>query len=189
MVQVDFKLEIINNKSNIVISDTTGDYNAVTNPLGWDSTATVTPSRSSVSVASLEITKPGASVSIGAANLMTTSFIVGTSRAYDVFSDPTNVVPTFTLEDGVWKYVMTITDSFGTFTKTEYSLRVNELKCKIGKLALGNLDTNKFYEVKSEYDRMVQAFECEEYVLAQEIYESVVDMLTSCYPYSPSCNC
>jgi hypothetical protein len=180
------KISIINNKSSIVIVDATGDYNGVTNPGGWDATGVNNPAHttpSPVSAIQLDIYYPGSStVDVNDFNLLTTSFFTTTDRAYDITSS-------VTLKDGVWKYEATFVVGVNSYLDVRYSLRVNELVCNIGKLALGNLDTNKFYEIKSMYDRMVQAFDCEEYVFAQELYEDIENLMTGCSPYSPNCNC
>jgi hypothetical protein len=100
------------------------------------------------------------------------------------------VVPTFALQDGVWKFVVKFTIS-GVLNEVEkYALRTNVIRCSIGKLALGNMDTNNFEEAKLLYDKMVQAFECEDYTLAQELYEEINYFFTDCSPYSiNSCGC
>ena len=100
-----------------------------------------------------------------------------------------NLTSGVTVQDGVWRYVVTYTISAVTYTITKYALRDNDLKCQIGALALGDMDTNNFEEIKTMYDKMVQAFLCEEYILAQELYEEISDMLTDCSPYSYNCNC
>jgi hypothetical protein len=139
--------------------------------------------RARVSAISLSVTKPGATTPLSAINLFTTTFWTTTDYAYDL----TSLV---TLQEGVWKFVITWTIDGNTVTSTKYALRVNELRCSIAELALGDMTANNYEEYKSLYDRMVQAFECGEYILAQELYEEINDMFTDCSPYSiNSCGC
>lgn len=177
---LDIKIGIVNEKSSLAIADITGDYNAVTNPGGWGSP---NPTRASTSSISLNIYYPGTSTpSISSINLYTTTFFTSTDRAYDLSS-------LVTLQDGVWKFVTTFVISSITYTITTYSLRVNSLKCVIGQLALGDMDVNGFDEIKTMYDKMVQAFECGEYILAQDLYEEINDMLSDCSPTIKGCGC
>lgn len=188
------KIGIINNDDNIIISDDTGNYNAISNPGGWDATGVTNPAHttpSPVSVMSLDIYLPGTTTALSpSSNLLTTTFFTTTDRAYNLYTDPSAVVPTFTLQDGVWKYVVNYTISGVSGVITKYSLRTNEIDCSVAKLALGNMDTNNFEEAKLLYDKMIQAFECEEYTLAQELYVELNDFFTDCSPYSiNSCGC
>jgi len=191
---LEIKIGIINNDDNIIISDDTGNYNAITNPGGWDATGVTNPAHttpSPVSVVSLDIYLPGTTTPLSpSSNLLTTTFFTTTDRAYNLFTDPSAVVPTFALQDGVWKFVVTYTISGVSNEVEKYALRTNVIRCSIGKLALGNMDTNNFEEAKLLYDKMVQAFECEDYTLAQELYEEINYFFTDCSPYSiNSCGC
>lgn len=179
---LEIKVEITNTKDKLIIADVTGNYNGVTNPGGWGSP---NPAYAAITAISLNVFYPGsAAANISGFNLYTTSYFTSPDRAYDLTSN-------VTLQDGVWKfqYSYTVTGIVGAVTKIIYSLRDIDLKCKIGQLALGDMETNNFEEIKSMYDRMVQAFECEEYVFAQELYEEISEMLTDCSPYSYNCNC
>lgn len=145
--------------------------------------------RARVSAISLLVTKPGASTSLAAINLFSTSFWVSPDYAYDL----TAITG---LDEGVWKFVTTYTvevnptPSTVNIPVTRYALRVNELRCKIAELALGDMEVNGYYDFKIMYDKMVQAFDCGEYILAQELYEEINDMFTDCSPYSiNSCGC
>jgi hypothetical protein len=188
------KIGIINNDDNIIISDDTGNYNAISNPSGWDATGVTNPAHTTptpVSVVSLDIYLPGTTTALSpSSNLLTTTFFTTTDRAYNLFTDPSAVVPTFALQDGVWKFVVNFTISGVLNEVKKYALRTNVIRCSIGKLALGNMDTNNFEEAKLLYDKMVQAFECEDYTLAQELYEEINYFFTDCSPYSiNSCGC
>jgi hypothetical protein len=185
---LEIKVEVTNNKDGIILSDVTGDYNAVTNPGGWGSPndAYTNPP---VTAISLDIYTPGTSTTIGSASLIGTTYFTSTDRAYDVYKDVSTVVPTFDLADGVYKYVVTYTISATPYVITKYSLRDNLLRCSIAELALSDMESNGYEEIKDLYDRMVQAFECEEYVLAQELYEEIQDAFTDCSPYCIKCNC
>lgn len=269
---LEIKIGILNNKDNIIITEDTGNYNAVSNPTGWGSpnpdytiatfgtgaktssgvdtgteritsashgftalqqvvyttsgttiggltpgqryfilspnpndfqlssdgatvvnltsagtgTHTFTPATN----ISLDIFLPGTTTSIGVSTLLGTTYFNSTDRAYNLFTDPSSVVPTFILQDGVWKYVITYTISGVPYVITKYALRTNSIKCSVAELALGDMDANNYEEAKIMYDKMVQAFECGEYVLAQEIYQELNDFFTDCSPYSiKSCGC
>lgn len=191
---LSIQIGIINNDSDIIVVDNTGNYNAISNPGGWDATGVTNPAHTNppVTAIALDIFLPGTTTTIGASALLGTTFFTTTDRAYNIFTDPSAVVPTFALTDGVWKYVFTFTISSVVTTITKYSLRVNDLICSIGKLALGNMDVNNYAEAKLLYDRMVQAFDCGEYTLAQELYEEINFLLTDsdCNAYSiGGCNC
>jgi hypothetical protein len=184
------KIGIINYDDKIVITDNTGDYNAVSNPSGWGSPNTAHTTPSPVSAVNLDIYIPSSTTSIGTSNLITTTFFTSTDRAYDLLNDITSVVPTFALQDGIWKYVINFVGS-GAQALTQYSLRDNTLRCAIGKLALSDMDTNNYEEIKLLYDKMVQAFNCADYVLAQSLYDDIQFALTDCgagYTYA-SCGC
>lgn len=129
--------------------------------------------RARVSAISLEITTPGASSALSPIDLYATSFWTSPSYAYDLTSS-------VNLSDGVWKFVITYTVDGNTIAKTNYVLRDNVIKCAIAKLALGDMTSNDYAEIKLMYDKMLQAMECEEFVLAQTIYEDIVDALSSC---------
>jgi len=179
---LDLKVGILNNKASIIITENTGDYNAVSNITGWGAPnpAYTNPP---VTAIALNIYYPGSTVtSVPEIDLLPTSYFTSADRAYDLTSS-------LTLQDGVWKYIVSYTISSVVYSVTKYALRDNDIKCKIGQLALGDMTSNNYEEVKITYDKMVQAFECEEYVLAQELYEEINDMLTDCTPYSSNCNC
>ena len=191
---LELKIGIINNDDNIIISDDTGNYNAISNPGGWDATGVTNPAHTTptpVSVVSLDIYLPGTTTALSpSSNLLTTTFFTTTDRAYNLFTDPSAVVPTFALQDGVWKFVVNFTISGLLNQEIKYALRTNVIRCSIGKLALGTMDMNNFEEAKLLYDKMVQAFECEDYTLAQELYEEINYFFTDCSPYSiNSCGC
>jgi len=186
------KIGIINYDDKIVITDNTGDYNAVSNPGGWGNPPNVAHTSGPITAINLDIYLPSSAVSIGTSNLITTTFFTSVDRAYDLLNDVTSVVPTFTLQDGIWKYVINFVGS-GIPALTEYSLRVNDLVCSIGKLALSDMETNNYAEVKFMYDRMVQAFECADYTLAQDLFDEITLMLSDsdCNSWSigSSCGC
>lgn len=191
-VNPNIKLTVYDNSDDIIITDSTGDYNAVSNPLGWDSTGSVTYARTNppVTAININIYAPGSSTITSTGSLLATTFFTGSSRAYQLYTDPSNVLPSISLTDGVWRYDVIYTINSNLVTVTKYSLRVNSLKCSIGQLALTDMEVNNFEEIKITYDKMVQAFECGEYTLAQSLYDDINDMLTDCSPYSiNSCGC
>jgi hypothetical protein len=139
--------------------------------------------RARVTAISLAVTLPGSTTALTAINLYTTNFWVSPDYALDLTSS-------VTLQEGVWKFVVTFTIDGVVYTNTKYALRVNEMKCSIAELALGDMSINGYEDFKILYDRMVQAFECGEYVLAQDIYVELNDMFTDCSPYAiNSCGC
>lgn len=180
---LDIKLSIINNKNEIIVSDTTGDYNAITNPTGWGAP---NPAHTNVDVTSvrLTVTSPSATVYADSAppnSLYNTTFWTTVSRAYEITVDTTNIFTTNpVIADGIWKFVVVFTILGTPTTVTKYALRDNVLKCQLGQLALGDMDTNSFEEAKLMYDKMVQAFECGEYTLAQQLYQDISDFLSEC---------
>lgn len=179
---LELKVGILNNKSAIIITEDTGNYNAVTNPTGWGS-PNAAYTNPPVTAISLNIYYPSATTpSVSNINLLATTFFTSTDRAY-------NLTSAITLQDGVWKYVVNYTISSINYSVTKYALRDNVIRCLIGQLALSDMDTNNFEEVKLLYDKMVQAFECEEYILAQELYQEIKDALADCSPYISNCNC
>lgn len=189
---LDIKLSIINNKNEIIVTDSTGDYNAITNPTGWGAP---NANRNNVDVTSvrLTVTNPSGTIfadSVPPNSLYNTTFWTGTSRAYEITADVTNIFTTNpVIADGVWKFVVAFTVLTVPINVTKYALRDNVLRCQLGQLALGDMDTNNFEEAKLMYDKMVQAFECGEYTLAQQLYEDINDFLTDCDTMIRDCGC
>lgn len=180
---LDIKINIINNKNEIIIVDNTGDYNAITNPTGWGA-PNAAHTNVDVTAVRLTVTNPSGTIftdSVPPNSLYNTTFWTTSSRAYEITADVTNIFTTNpVIADGVWKFVVDFTVLGSPISVTKYALRVNTLKCLIGQLALGDMDTNSFEEIKLMYDKMVQVFECEDYVLAQSIYNDINDMLNDC---------
>jgi hypothetical protein len=180
---LEIKISIVNNKNEIIVVDSTGDYNAITNPTGWGAP---NAAHTNVDVTSvrLTVTNPSGTIftdSVPPNSLYNTTFWTSTARAYEITADVSNIFTTNpVIADGVWKFVVDFTVLGTPISVTKYALRDNNLKCLIGQLALGDMDTNSFEEVKLMYDKMVQVFECEDYVLAQSIYQDINDMLNEC---------
>lgn len=184
---LDFKVGLTHTKTDMFISDITGDYNAVTNPTGWGApnTAHTSPPVNGIN---LDITDPVGKV-YSPIDIWNTTFFNDPSRAYALVSDPTNEVPgTIALSDGVWKYELEM-DVSGVYTNyTFYSFRDYDLRCTLAKMSLEN--NSDYIEVKFQYDKLQQAIECEDYTLAAEIYADIKDMLTDCYgSFSCGCGC
>ena len=180
---LEIKMSIVNNKNEIIVVDSTGDYNAITNPTGWGAP---NAAHTNVDVTSvrLTVTNPSGTIftdSVPPNSLYNTTFWTSTARAYEITADVSNIFTTNpVIADGVWKFVVDFTVLGTPISVTKYALRDNNLKCLIGQLALGDMDTNSFEEVKLMYDKMVQVFECEDYVLAQSICQDINDMLNEC---------
>jgi len=152
----------------LIIVDSTGDYNAVTNPTAWGSP---NEARSALTAISTIATSPnGTAVTV-------------TMTAGDFDNDlvrSQNISSTLTLVDGIWKFVTTFTVSGNSESVTTYTFRDASIKCALGKLALGDMGCNDYADLKLLYDKMLQVMECEEYVLAEEIYADINDALSGC---------
>jgi hypothetical protein len=122
-------------------------------------------------------------------SIFATTFATSSDRAYDIVSDISSIFPTIKLEDGVWKYTFTYTISGVTYVVIKWALRLNDLNYRMAQLVFGDLDGNTYEEVKLQYDRIIQAFECGEYVLANELYVDIDQYFTTCYPTIKGCNC
>lgn len=168
---LSIKIGIQNTKTAMYVTDTTGDYNAVSNPGGW---GTPNPARGGTII--MNVTQPDGTVK----NIdLPTTFV--TTSPYT--ADLTNVAFSggpIVLMDGVYEIEASYTVSSVEYTYTAYSLRTYNLNCALGKLALSDLTKTEYAELKLEYDRMVQAFECEDYTLANEILVDINDMLVDC---------
>jgi hypothetical protein len=184
---LNFKVGLTHTKTEMYISDITGDYNAVTNPTGWGApnTAHTAPPVNGIF---MDITDPNTTV-YSNIDIWNTTFFTAPSRAYALVSDPSNEVPgTIVLMDGVWKYELEMEISGVYTTYTFYSFRDYTLRCTLAKMALEN--NTKYIDVKFYYDKLQQAIECEDYTLAAEIYADIQKMLTDCYGnYSCGCGC
>jgi len=178
---VDPIVTITHSSGKMVIVDATGDYNAVTNPTGWDPSGTFSTARSTLTDVTTIITPPGAAAinfgSIGA------NFLDNGIRAQDISSS-------LSLADGLWKFETTFVVGTEEETVLTYSFRDVALKCAIGKLALGDMTSNDFAEVKLLYDKLIQVMECGEYQLVEELHADIIDALSSCViDVRKSCGC
>lgn len=184
---LDFKVGLTHTKTEMYISDITGDYNAVTNPTGWGSpnTAHTDPPVAGIF---MDITDPNGTV-YSHIDIWNTTFWTASSRAYALVADSGNEVPgTIVLMDGVWKYELEMEVSAVYTTYTFYSFRDYTLRCTLAKMALEN--NSKYVDIKFYYDKLQQAIECEDYTLAAEIYADIQKMLTDCYGnFSCGCGC
>jgi hypothetical protein len=91
--------------------------------------------------------------------------------------------------DGVYKVDVTFTVSPDNEVATEYSLRDNVVKCQLAALALGDLEINDFAEAKSIYDKMHTVFECDEYVLTEEVLDDLEEFFDDCGYTKIRCGC
>ena len=106
-----------------------------------------------------------------------------TYRAQDLYA---SLIPV----DGIWNFVTTFTVSPNSEAVTTYTLRDASLKCLLGKLALSNFACDNYFEIKLMYDKMLQAMECEEYVLAEELYADIEKAIDNCpNEIKKSCGC
>lgn len=175
-LSVNPQVELIHTNDTIFIVDVTGDYNAVTNPNGWGSP---NEARSTLTAITALVTYPDATT----ANLTLTStdFDNDSVRAYNA--------TTLKRMDGVYQIAVTFTVSANNEVVTEYSLRDNAVKCQLAALALGDLEINDYAEAKSIYDKMHTVFECEEYVLTEEVLDDLEAFFDDCGYTKIRCGC
>lgn len=167
-LSVDPIVTFTHSTDKLIIIDSTGDYNAVTNPKGWGSP---NEARSALTAISTIATSPdGTAVTI---TMTGGDFDNDIIRSQDIASS-------LTLVDGIWKFVTTFTVGANSEVITTYTYRDASIKCALGKLALGDMSCNDYAELKMLYDKMLQVMECEEYVLAEEIYADINDALNGC---------
>lgn len=164
--------------TDFIIIDSTGDYNAVTNPTGWGSPNTVRSAAVTPTMNAVFVSPSGVSTTV---SLLGGNFADNVIRSQSVYSSLTS-----SIGDGIWL----VTTNYTGFIVTTYVLRDASIKCSLGKLALGDTTSNDYAELKMLYDKMLQAMECAEYLLAEEIYSDIQDALASC-PTSirTSCGC
>lgn len=172
--------------TDFIIIDSTGDYNAVTNTTGWGSPNTVRSAAVTLT-GTPPNTTPNA-VFVSPSGVSTTVSLAGGNFANDAIrSQSVYSALTSSLSDGIWTVTVNYT---GLAAVTTYTLRDSSIKCALGKLALGDMTSNDYAELKMLYDKMVQAMECGEYVLAEEIYVDIQNALSSCSPsIRTSCGC
>jgi hypothetical protein len=164
--------------TDFIIIDSTGDYNAVTNLTGWGSPNTVRSAAVTPTMNAVFVSPSGVSTTV---SLLAGNFADNAIRSQSVYSSLTS-----SLGDGIWF----VTINYTGFTVTTYTLRDASIKCALGKLALGDMTSNDYAELKMLYDKMVQAMECGEYLLAEEIYADIQDALSGCAPsIRTSCGC
>ena len=175
-LSVNPQVELIHTNDTIFIVDVTGDYNAVTNPNGWGSP---NEARSALTAITALITYPDKTT----ANLTLTStdFDNDSVRAYNA--------TTLKRMDGVYEIDVTFTVSPNNEVVTEYSLRDNAVKCQLAALALGDLEINDYAEAKSIYDKMHTVFECDEYVLTEEVLDDLEAFFDDCGYTKIRCGC
>lgn len=175
-LSVNPQVELIHTNDTIFIVDVTGDYNAVTNPNGWGSP---NEARSALTAITALVTYPDA----------TTDNLTLTSTDFDDDSVRAFNATTLKRIDGVYTTAVTFTVSANNEVVTEYSLRDNDIKCQLAALALGDLEINDFAEAKSIYDKMHTVFECEEYVLTEEVLDDLEAFFDDCGYTKIRCGC
>lgn len=171
-----------NTKTGMYVTETTGDYNAVTNPGGFGSP---NATRANITTIIFVITQPDGSV---VTLDVPTPFVTGPSYAYDVVNTASGAEAT--LMDGVYSVLTTYTSSVGgPYTTTEYILRDYDLRCAMGALALKDMKGTEYQKLKLAYDRMAQAFACEDYTLTQELMDDANALLDDCNGTYFNCGC
>lgn len=167
---LEIKVELQNTKDTMVLADTTGDYNAVSNTTGWGSPNNV---RADVATATVTVTDPSGTELANPEDVLTL-FDPGT--AFDL---TTYIETEGALADGVWKFEFALTGVTDTAV-TAYGLRDIEVKGRLAKLAIGDLDSNDFADFERRYRIALLAFEQGEYVTAQDIISDLNKELESC---------
>jgi hypothetical protein len=175
-LSVNPQVELIHTNDTIFIVDVTGDYNAVTNPNGWGSP---NEARSALTAITALVTYPDATTDN--LTLTSTDFDNDSVRAYNA--------TTLKRMDGVYEIDVTFTVSANNEVVTEYSLRDNAVKCQLAALALGDLEINDYAEAKSIYDKMHTVFECDEYVLTEEVLDDLEAFFDDCGYTKIRCGC
>ena len=175
-LSVNPQVELIHTNDTIFIVDVTGDYNAVTNPNGWGSP---NEARSALTAITALVTYPDATTDN--LTLTSTDFDNDSVRAYNA--------TTLKRMDGVYEIDVTFTVSPDNEVITEYSLRDNAVKCQLAALALGDLEINDYAEAKSIYDKMHTVFECDEYVLTEEVLDDLEAFFDDCGYTKIRCGC
>jgi hypothetical protein len=168
LLSVDPIVTFTHSTGKLIIIDSTGDYNLASNPKGWGSP---NEARSALTAISTIATSPS--------GIATTVTMTGGDFDNDLVRSQ-DIASTLTLVDGIWKFVTTFTVGANSESVTTYTFRDVSLKCALGKLALSDMTCNDYAELKMLYDKMLQVMECEEYVLAEEIYADINDALIGC---------
>jgi len=164
--------------TEFIIIDSTGDYNAVTNLKGWGSPNEARSALTAISTSALSPAGNTTTIVMTSGN-----FDNDTYRAQDLYAS-------LTPADGIWKFITTFTVSPNTEAVTTYTLRDVSLRCLLGKLALSNFACDDYFEIKLMYDKMLQAMECAEYVLAEELYADIEKAIDNCpNEIKKSCGC
>lgn len=170
---LSIKLGVRAAKGHLYTIEQTGDY-SVLNTGGFGAP---NPTRASITVVTLNVTQPDGVV-VG--KNVPVSFITTSPYTFDLASTIGGAA--VEMMDGVYQidaeYFQTGPVSVGT--TTVYGLYDYNVRCALGKLALSDLTKVEYGELKLEYDRMVQAFECEDYTLVEEILADINDMLVDC---------
>lgn len=179
------RLGVRTTEGHIYISEETGDY-SISNPGGWDGGGN--PSRGDIESTTFVIIGPDGTTYNQVID--TNTFLKASPYLTDLATPLSG--DAITPADGVYQLTVTYADTDpipnDTWTGGVNILYDYSVRCALGKLALGDVTKTKYAELKLEYDRMVQAFECEDFVLTAEILADINDMLTGCGG-SLNCDC
>lgn len=172
---LDLQLRIQNNvlddneENAIILIDETGDYDVTSNPGGW---GTPNSARAALSDSDVVVTPPDgvelASFDLG--TWATTTALASKDLTADL--DALDTAP----QDGIWKFVFTLAGTSQT-SATVYAFRDTDIKKRLIQLSQNNLDLIDFQTAKNLYDKIVYAFEAENYTLAQDLYDDLSDLL------------
>lgn len=159
----------------VYLVDHTGDYHAVNNPGGWGA-----PNKARGDVASfmVNVLYPHDTSIVTALNVYPSFPDVG-ADAYDLTGA---IEAVMTLADGI--YALQVTVTFGDATtatfENYFSLRTVDLVKRLVGLSQTNLDIVDFQTVKTQYDKMLYAFEGSQHELVEEMLSDINDTLDGC---------
>lgn len=148
MIAYSFTPSVIT-ETVLAFLDNTPDYDALNYP---DGIGSPNPARSDISALTATLTdKDGTEFTI---DLLGDHSFGGTLTRVEVESDD----PEFTIIDGVYDIVFTVTDTDGTQTITDTFFVDYNMKCELSRLAAADQYESTFKTQKAIYDRAVFAF-------------------------------
>jgi hypothetical protein len=146
MNQYSFSISVIS-ESLIAVLDNTPDFDAINYPEGYGG---INPGRTDISALTLTLTDPDSNDIV--IDLFSYEFAY-TYKRVEVESDD----PVFSLVDGSYDVVFSITDTEGTHTITDTLFIDYNMKCELSRLAASDY-IESFQTQKAIYDRAVFAF-------------------------------
>jgi len=173
---LSIKLGVSTTKGHIYTIEKTGDYSSL-NTGGFGAP---NPLRGDITKVTTNVTQPNGTVVVKNVPVV---FITTSPYTFELTSTTGGSAVSTT--DGVYQinaeyFTGTSPSYVSAGTTIVYGLYDYNVRCALGKLALSDLTKVEYGELKLEYDRMVQAFECEDYTLVAEILADINEMLVDC---------